>query len=71
MGTQVHSILNNNIKRRNPKSPKRVGKNNKCSIMKEVIFNVVETAIAENGLFSYANFAQNGPCDMCWGDLSL
>lgn len=39
--------------------------------MKVVNFNVVETAIAENGLFSYANFAQNGPCDMCWGDLSL
>lgn len=39
--------------------------------MKEVNFHVVEARIEENNIFSYANFCQNGPCDMCWGDLSL
>ena len=43
----------------------------KSYIMKEVNFHVVEARIEENNIFSYANFCQNGPCDMCWGDLSL
>ena len=39
--------------------------------MKEVNFHVVEACVEEKNIFSYANFCQNGPCDMCWGDLSL
>lgn len=34
-------------------------------------FNVVEAAQNANGVFEFCNFSQNGPCDMCWGDLSL
>ncbi len=37
----------------------------------EVKFHVVKASVEENGIFTYANFSQNGPCDMCWGDLSL
>ena len=39
--------------------------------MKTLNFHVVATATAENSVFNYSNFSQNGPCDMCWGDLSL
>lgn len=39
--------------------------------MKKIIFHVVEAHVEENGIFSYAPFSVNGPCDMCWGDLSL
>lgn len=39
--------------------------------MKEVKFNVVENGVKENNIFNYVNFSLNGPCDMCWGDLSL
>lgn len=34
-------------------------------------FNVVEVAQNTNGVFEFCKFSQNGPCDMCWGDLSL
>ena len=34
-------------------------------------FNVVEAAQNANEVFQFWNFSQNGPCDMCWGDLSL
>ncbi len=37
----------------------------------EVKFRVVETCIEGNDIFTYAKFGLNGPCDMCWGDLSL
>lgn len=34
-------------------------------------FSVVEAAQNANEVFQFCNFSQNGPCDMCWGDLSL
>ena len=35
--------------------------------------NFQEVAAAQNSksLFAYSNFSESGPCDMCWGDLSL
>lgn len=57
--------------KRNPKSYNRVGTNSNIYIMKEVNFHVVEACVEEKDIFSYVDFCQNGPCDMCWGDLSL
>lgn len=37
----------------------------------EIKLHIVETCVEENDFFTYAKFSQNGPCDMCWGDLSL
>ena len=39
--------------------------------MKAINFQVVAAAQDANSVFSYSNFCESGPCDMCWGDLSL
>lgn len=39
--------------------------------MKAIEFQIVAEPQAENAVFSFSNFSENGPCDMCWGDLSL
>ena len=39
--------------------------------MKTINFQVVATAQEANTVFAYSNFNENGPCDMCWGALSL
>lgn len=39
--------------------------------MKTINFQLVSVAQDENSVFEYSNFSENGPCDMCWGDLSL
>lgn len=33
--------------------------------------NVMVNAQEVNDVFAFSNFSENGPCDMCWGDLSL
>jgi hypothetical protein len=39
--------------------------------MNAINFQVVAAAQNANSVFGYSNFSENGPCDMCWGDLSL
>ena len=39
--------------------------------MKALNFQVIAAAQNANSLFEYSNFCESGPCDMCWGDLSL
>ena len=39
--------------------------------MNSLDFKIVAQAKAENAVNDFCNFSQNGPCDMCWGDLSL
>ena len=39
--------------------------------MKTLNFQVVAVAQNVNSVFEYSNFNESGPCDMCWGDLSL
>lgn len=39
--------------------------------MSTLDFKVVASAKAENAVNSFCNFSESGPCDMCWGDLSL
>lgn len=53
----------------NRPSSKRVGLT--ISTMTAMTYNVIEAAQNANGVFEFCDFSQNGPCDMCWGDLSL
>lgn len=57
--------------RRNPKSLKRVGIIQYLYDMKAINFQIVAAAQDANSVFGYSNFSESGPCDMCWGDLSL
>ncbi len=37
----------------------------------KINFQIVVDAQNDNSVFAYSNFSESGPCDMCWGDLSL
>ena len=37
----------------------------------KIAFQIVAVAQEANSIFAYSNFCEGGPCDMCWGDLSL
>lgn len=39
--------------------------------MKTIHFQLVAAAKSGGSVFNYNNFCESGPCDMCWGDLSL
>ena len=39
--------------------------------MMNIKFNVINAGIIEKNIFDYSDFSKNGPCDMCWGDLSF
>lgn len=39
--------------------------------MSTLDFKVVAMAKSENAVNNFCNFSESGPCDMCWGDLSL
>ncbi len=39
--------------------------------MKTLNFQIVAPCQSANAINAYANFSESGPCDMCWGDLSL
>lgn len=39
--------------------------------MKKIQFHMVGQSIVENSVFSYSDYIKQGPCDMCWGDLSM
>ncbi len=55
----------------NRPSSKRVGKIVLMFTIMTLNYNVVEVAKNSNNVFEFSKFSQNGPCDMCWGDLSL
>ncbi len=39
--------------------------------MKSISFQVVSANVEFASVNSFCNFNESGPCDMCWGDLSL
>lgn len=34
-------------------------------------FQVIASCMEANSIIEFSNFSESGPCDMCWGDLSL
>lgn len=39
--------------------------------MKSLNFEVIAQGQAVASVNDFCNFSESGPCDMCWGDLSL
>lgn len=39
--------------------------------MQNLIFDLIAANVEFNSVNSFSSFNENGPCDMCWGDLSL
>jgi hypothetical protein len=39
--------------------------------MQNLLFDLIAVNVEFSSVDSFSNFNENGPCDMCWGDLSL